>query len=39
MTSAGEEAILTVITKPYANLEHLFSNIQHSVEKIKLLIN
>lgn len=39
MTYVGEQAILTVIAKPYANLEHLFSNIKGSIDKIKLLTN
>ncbi|MDD1611034.1 MAG: roadblock/LC7 domain-containing protein [Methylococcaceae bacterium] len=34
----GAEAILAVIIKPYANLEPLFSSLQHSVRKITMII-
>ncbi len=35
---AGAEAILAVIIKPYANVEPLFSSLQHSVRKITMII-
>lgn len=35
---AGTEVILAVIIKPYANLEQLFSNFKHSIEKIATII-
>ncbi len=38
MTHASADAILTVITKPYANLEQLLSHIKHSIEKIAAVV-
>lgn len=38
MTYAGTEAILAVIIKPYADLEQLFPNINHSIEKIATIV-
>lgn len=38
ITNAGTEIILAVIIKPHTNLEQLYSNVKHSVEKIATVI-
>jgi uncharacterized protein len=38
MMRAGTEVILTVITKPYANLEQILFSLKHAIEKIAMVV-